>query len=251
MPWLRSTRPAATIVTATEVVTEQLCMIAVRTVPTATRSSGFRTPARNSFTASIRAKSPIEPLISPSPTKSMPKPARIPPIFFQRSFLQKRLRTAPTPANPEKTTVMERAPLPERPRETICAVTVVPMFAPKMIVVAWRSDITPALTKPSTMTMLALELWTTAVTAVPMPTPSSLLLETLEKRNFSLADEADSRFELIIWQAIRKMPTPATSERTDELIVPAVIAPNGRKSGRPPGRGDGVFRAGNRPSRGR
>ena len=51
--------------------------------------------------------------------------------------------------------------------ETIWPVTVVPMFAPKMTPMAWRSEISPAFTKPTVMTLVADELWMSAVTAMP------------------------------------------------------------------------------------
>lgn len=59
---------------------------------------------------------------------------------------------------------------PERLKEMICAVTVVPMFAPKMMPIDWTSDSNPALMKPITITVVALEDWITAVTRVPAST---------------------------------------------------------------------------------
>ena len=69
------------MVMATEVMTEELWMIAVRTAPTRTSSSGFLIDARNVLTASSSAKLSIELLIMERPTNSIPKPARMPPIF--------------------------------------------------------------------------------------------------------------------------------------------------------------------------
>ena len=51
--------------------------------------------------------------------------------------------------------------------ETICPVTVVPMFAPKMTPIACWSEISPALTKPTVITLVADELWMSAVTPSP------------------------------------------------------------------------------------
>ena len=42
-------------------------------------------------------------------------------------------------------------------KETICAVTVVPMLVPKMIPIACERFSSPALMKPITITVLALE----------------------------------------------------------------------------------------------
>ena len=49
---------------------------------------------------------------------------------------------------------------PEMPeRERIHAVTVVPMFAPIITLIAWRRVIRPEFTKPTTITVVAEELW--------------------------------------------------------------------------------------------
>ena len=77
----------------------------------------------------------------------------------------------------------------------------------------------PALTKPITITVTAPELWMAAVPTVPMPTPISLFLEALAKRLFNLSELADSRLELIIWQATRKIAIPARSVKIAERIA--------------------------------
>ena len=77
----------------------------------------------------------------------------------------------------------------------------------------------PAFTKPMTMTVVAPELWMAAVPTVPMPTPRSLLPEALENMFLRPLELTDSRLELIIWQATRKIPIPATSVRIAEIIV--------------------------------
>ena len=128
--------PVTTIVRAMEVITEELWMMAVKIAPMSTRSIGFPILARKVFTPSSAAKSPMEVLIRESPTKSIPKPARIPPIVRHLSCLEKRVKNAPRPAKAEKMTVVERALLPNIPNATICAVMVVPMFAPYIIVAA-------------------------------------------------------------------------------------------------------------------
>ena len=59
---------------------------------------------------------------------------------------------------------------PERLKEMICAVTVVPTLAPKMMPMAWVRVRSPALMNPITITVVALEDWMTAVTRVPAST---------------------------------------------------------------------------------
>ena len=60
--------------------------------------------------------------------------------------------------------------------EMIQAVIVVPMFAPIITPMAWARVSSPALTKPTTITVVALEDWTSAVT----PSPESIPLNGLE-----------------------------------------------------------------------
>ena len=52
-------------------------------------------------------------------------------------------------------------------------VMLVPMTAPMMMAMAWRSFIMAELTKPTTMTLVAEEDWITAVTPVPSKMPLS------------------------------------------------------------------------------
>ena len=59
----------------------------------------------------------------------------------------------------------------------ICAVIVVPMFAPKMIPIDWVRFRSPAFTNPITITVLALDDWMTAVTSAPARTATNRLLE--------------------------------------------------------------------------
>ena len=72
----------------------------------------------------------MEPLIMERPTKSMPKPDRIPPRVFILSLLAKVERKAPTPAKAEKITVVDTMLPPTPLRATIWPVMVVPMLAP-------------------------------------------------------------------------------------------------------------------------
>ena len=62
-----------------------------------------------------------------------------------------------------------------------------------------------------------------AVPNAPMPTPKSLLLDALEKRLFNLLEDADSRFVLIIWQAMRNMPIPAVRVRIADKTAAKLI----------------------------
>ena len=61
---------------------------------------------------------------------------------------------------------------PSRPdRLRIQLVTVVPTLLPMMTPMAWCSCMMPLFTKPTTITVVALELWMTAVTTKPRKKP--------------------------------------------------------------------------------
>jgi len=68
------------------------------------------------------------------------------------------------------------------------------------------------------ITVVAPELWITAVPAAPIPTPINLFDDAFENIALSLLELADSRFELIIWQAIRNIPIPDIKYRMAEMI---------------------------------
>jgi len=56
-----------------------------------------------------------------------------------------------------------------------CTVTVVPIAVPKMTLVAWESVIRPAEAKPTSITVVALELWVTKVVTIPANSAVTLL----------------------------------------------------------------------------
>ena len=60
--------------------------------------------------------------------------------------------------------------------EIIHAVTVVPMLAPMMTPILWPSVISPAFTKLTTITVVALDDWMSAVISTPVSTPITRFL---------------------------------------------------------------------------
>ena len=95
------------------------------------------------------------------------------------------LMKTPMPAKAEKMTEAEMPLPPNIPNATICAVMVVPMLAPYMMVAAWASVMIPTLTKPITITVTAPELCIAAVPKVPMPTPNHLFFPVLANSSFN------------------------------------------------------------------
>ena len=63
----------------------------------------------------------------------------------------------------------------------IWAVTVVPMFAPMMTPIDWVKVMSPALTNPTTMTVVTDEDWMTAVISAPDNAPVKRLVVSLAR----------------------------------------------------------------------
>ena len=89
---------------------------------------------------------------------------------------------------------------------------VVPMLAPMIMGVACIKVITPALTKPMTMTEVAEELWIIAVTPAPIPTPEKRLLLIRSRSRFIPIPALFSRAPLMKFIPTIKTPTPARSQ---------------------------------------
>ena len=77
--------------------------------------------------------------------------------------------------------------------ETSHPVTVVPIFAPMITPMACFRFMIPALTNPTTITVVADELWITAVIPAPSSTPISLFFVKTSSKDFILLPAAFSR----------------------------------------------------------
>ncbi|MPN30908.1 hypothetical protein SDC9_178379 [bioreactor metagenome] len=93
----------------------------------------------------------------------IPNPKIIFPISLLLSPLENKTIKAPIPT--------KTGAIAARSRATSCPVTVVPIFAPIITPAAWYKFISPALTKPITITVVALLLCIIAVTIVPINIP--------------------------------------------------------------------------------
>ena len=82
-------------------------------------------------------------------------------------------------------------------QETIHAVTVVPILAPMITLIAWASVSNPAFTKLTTITVVALDDWITVVIPKPVRTPLNGLEVIAERKPRSLSPAAFCRPELI------------------------------------------------------
>ena len=114
------------------------------------------------------------------PNISVAKPSKIVPVSFFRSSLQNMYRMMPISARIGVNDVglsrlIQTLPLSMPARLSSHAVTVVPTFAPMITLMACRRVIRPELTKPTTMTVVADELWMMAVTPRPVKKPIAAL----------------------------------------------------------------------------
>ena len=113
------------------------------------------------------------------PNISTAKPSRIIPTSFFLSLLAIMVRTTPMSARMGVKEVglssMTKKLSPSKPvKLRIQAVTVVPTLAPIMTLMACRRVSSPEFTKPTTITVVAEELWITAVTPIPVKNPNIL-----------------------------------------------------------------------------
>ena len=98
-------------------------------------------------------------------------------------------------------------------------VTVVPMLAPMMIQTAWFRVIMPALTKPTTMTVVAEEDWMTAVMAAPTSTPKNRLAVRRSRICFIRLPAAASRPELIICMPYKNRARPPNRLKKSVICI--------------------------------
>ena len=131
------------------------------------------------------------------PTNRMPKPIQISPTTLLRLDLTNMIRMIPissamgasvSVSNSHRTR-LSPSPPPIKARLVIQAVIVVPMLAPITIETACFRVNAPAPSNATARTMVAVELWITAVTKVPVKTPMITLLVSLPSTRFSAAPE--------------------------------------------------------------
>ncbi len=108
--------------------------------------------------------------------------------------------------------------------ETSQAVIVVPMLAPITTPMACLSVISPALAKPTTITVVALLLWIRQVTAQPTSTAMGMLRVTARSILRSLSPAARFRPSLMMRMPNRKRPSPPTTMKTMSSLVSGVTA---------------------------
>ena len=137
--------------------------MAVTAAPTTTPSIGF-SKSRKRFLNSGTFANPSTAFDMVSiPNISVAKPSKIVPVSLLlldfKNIVITMPKTARTGVNEVGFKSFTKRLSPSIPAsDKIQAVTVVPMFAPIITFIAWRSFITPELTKPTTITVVAEEL---------------------------------------------------------------------------------------------
>ena len=96
-------------------------------------------------------------------------------------------------------------------------VIVAPTFVPMITEVAWNRVKAPALTKPTTITVTAVEDWITAVVPAPSPRPTKRLFVTL-KYDFNLSGENFPSAEQNITMPDKKRPTEINNKITSIIF---------------------------------
>ena len=148
---------------------------------------GFLNIVKRLIKVSLSLKLETASLIADIPNIKTANPIRIAPVFLRLSFLALLIIKKPIRANkgvndsgfnnlkiiavPSISAVLKSH-----------AVTVVPTFAPKIMLMVWPSCIMPEFTKPTSITVVADEDWIIAVTIKPSkkPTTFNILLSYKE-----------------------------------------------------------------------
>ena len=153
----------------------ELWMTAVTSAPTSTPRMGLEKRTNSSVNQGSSSRGETASDMAVMPVIRMAKPIRMPPapFFFSPPNMNSRMPTkASSGLKVEGLSSWIRRLSPSRPvRLRIQLVTVVPTLLPMMMPMAWCSSMMPLLTKPTTITVVALELWITAVTASPSRNP--------------------------------------------------------------------------------
>ena len=122
----------------------------MKATPNNSASIGLSSPLIRVLNPAVCDSGTIAAFMMPIPVNSIPKPMMISPICLTRLFLIKRYMIAPTNSMSGAKVVILNA--------VICAVTVVPILAPMITPTACIRLMSPAFTKPITITSVADEL---------------------------------------------------------------------------------------------
>ena len=194
-------------------------MIAVSTAPASTPKMGLENHKSALANSGTSARGSTAPDMASMPNISTAKPSSASPVSFFLGLLTNMYKTMPITANMGVKDVGLRSVMmrlvPSMPvRDSIHAVTVVPTFAPMMTYSACESAITPELTKPTSMTVVAEEDWITAVTHSPSKKPLSGLEVSRPRMVLSLLPARRSSASPIRFMPKRNSASPPSNVST-------------------------------------
>ena len=150
-----------------------------------------------------------------SPMNRSEKPKINSPTLFRLPLLLK-INGIPMANNGmEKAAILTLKPT----AEMIHAVTVVPMFAPMMTPMDCASVINPAFTKLTTITVVALEDWMSAVMRMPVSTPITRFLVIAARMLRRRSPANFSRPSDIVFMPKRNSASEPTSEKIFTINV--------------------------------
>ena len=193
-----------TITITIPVIAEEDCIIAVKSIPNNSNNTGKFIFCKISAKACFIDSSLQALLINFNPTKIIPNPVNKFAIFF--NFFTKDNIT------PINTSIDIYKDIFKLSKEAKSPVAVVPILDPIIMAAAWLSVITSAFTNPITITVVAEELWITAVTKAPIKTPAIRLLANFSNNAFILSPANSFKLSLIIFIAKINTPIPVIKE---------------------------------------
>jgi hypothetical protein len=190
----------------------ELCMTIVITTPTPARIQSEAGPVNPS---KFRSTPSIPVCMKSIATNSNPKPARVAPVdrSLPLATIQSR---APTPRmGRARSAILTRNPKIAR----IHGVEVVPSVAPIMTPIDCENVTSPALTKPMTVRIAAVEDWITAVNTAPDITARKRPEARLWSARRSESPARPFKPSVRWWIPSRNRPIPPRSVTTDDRFM--------------------------------
>ena len=175
--------------------------------------------------ASDSERGSTEEVIDISPVKRIPKPMKISPRGLEFFFFTNIIRIIPTTSAigaRVEGLKNSRIALPDESisiRRIICAVTVVPIFAPRTIHTACLRFKTPAVISPTVITIVAVDDWITAVTRAPVSTPMKAFAVTFSSTRFRAVPDAFLSPSPMISIPYRNIARPPSRVITVKIVI--------------------------------
>ena len=195
------------------------CITIVNTMPTARNINIEDMPIvaysfRKANISGLLCRSGTYSDIMSRPMKRNEKPTRNSPIDFVRPFLENSSGTARPMRGRTNADMLTLNPN----RAITHAVNVVPTFAPKITAIDWARVIRPALTKLTTITVDADELWINAVIAKPVIVPVKRLRVIADRMLRKRSPAAFWSPSLITFMPYRNNPTDPIRHRKSKKL---------------------------------